>query len=75
MPIKIGVFVNEKNNTIINSIEALKKVPIYVEENSIILNKLSNLGLEINTFKLNKIASILKNKDNIILIKIFIPIN
>ena len=67
MPIKIGVFVNEKNNTIINSIEALKKVPIYVEENSIILDKLSNLGLETNTFKLNKIASILKNKDNIIL--------
>ena len=67
IPIKIGVYVHEKNDTIINSIEALKKVPVYVEENSIILNKLNNLGLEINTFKLNKIDSILKNKDNIIL--------
>ena len=69
IPIVFAVYANKENPIVIQSVESLKNKTIYIEENSYLQTKLSVLdGCTLKTFKLSKINSILKNKDNLILL-------
>ena len=69
LPIVFAIYANKENPIVIQSVESLKNKTIYIEENSYLQTKLSVLdGCTLKTFKLSKINSILKNKDNLILL-------
>lgn len=69
IPLIAGVFVNNENPIVINSMEVLKNVDtVYVEENSLLASQLSSLNISAQTFELSDINKILKKEENIILL-------
>lgn len=69
IPLIAGVFVNNENPIIINSIATLaNSTNVYVEENSLLASQLSSLNINAQTFQLSDIKKITKEEENIILL-------
>ena len=61
----MSIYIHEKNNTVINTLESLKGKKIYVEKDSFLYQNLLTIeGLTIETYE--KLDTVLKNKDNIL---------
>ena len=69
LPLIMGVYVNNENPIVINSVETLVgNENVYVEEKSLLANGLSSLNITANTFTLSEIDKVLKEEENIILL-------
>lgn len=67
IPQYMSIYIHEKNNTVINTLESLKGKKIYVEKDSFLYQNLLTIeGLTIETYE--KLDTVLKNKDNILAI-------
>ena len=69
MPIYYDVIINEEDNTIINSLSSLQNKEVYVLDNSLLADYISNInGLKIKTYKDNKEMLRVAKKNAIILV-------
>ncbi len=67
IPIKFNIYAHESNPIVINSLSTLKNYIIYVEENTTLHQKLIGIeGLQVKTYKKDKLNTILKDKSNLI---------
>lgn len=69
LPLIMGVYANNKNPIVINSIETLVGNEfVYIEENSLLANGLASLNVPAKTFTLSEIDKVLKKEENIIIL-------
>ncbi len=67
IPIKFNIYAHESNPIVINSLSTLKNYIIYVEENTTLHQKLIGIeGLQVKTYKKDKLNTVLKDKSNLI---------
>ncbi len=63
IPLVIAIYAHESNPVVIYSSETLKNYTLYVEENTLVYQYLSNQeGLHLKTYKKDKISDVLKDK-------------
>ena len=69
IPLVIDIYAHESNPVIINSSETLKNYILYVEENTLAYQYLSNKeGLNLKTYKKDKLGDVLKDKNALLVL-------